>query len=384
MIITKVEAHSFRNIAHDQFEPSRQLNFLYGSNAQGKTNWLEAIHLLAAASSFRTTRLSEALTHGCQESVLRTSVRHQGLEKELAVQLTPRSKTLYVNGKRESTSRYVGHLTVFVCSLEHMNVIRGEPEYRRHFLDQGALSLDPKYAKTVETYNRVLKQKNRLLRQIAEQPNPQPLIDQIHIWNQQLIEYGTAIHRVRSHFIEKLQEELNGNLFEKEEIKVRYTSSLESHGDLDDYAGLLAERLKVRLNAEMAVGYSLVGPHRDDLEVRFDGHDVRRFGSAGQQRSALLILDLARISVYNKTFSEYPIFMIDDIDAELDRQRIEVLLDYLQNKTQTVITTSKRDIATAYSGRATVFRVEEGQVITERRLMQINQDAAKVIAAERE
>jgi DNA replication and repair protein RecF len=217
-----------------------------------------------------------------------------------------------------------------------------------------------------------LKQKNQLLRQIAEQANPNPLIDQIHIWNQQLIEYGTIIHRVRSRYTEKLQESLNGNLFGKEEIQVRYASSLEPHGDLDDYAGLLAERLKVRLNAEIAIGYSLVGPHRDDLEIQFDGRDMRRFASTGQQRSALLILDLARISVYNKVFNEYPVFLIDDIDAELDRQRIEVLIDYLQNRTQTFITTSKRDIATSFAGRAAVFRIEEGQVMIEQRPMREN------------
>jgi DNA replication and repair protein RecF len=115
----------------------------------------------------------------------------------------------------------------------------------------------------------------------------------------------------------------------------------------------------------MAIGYSLVGPHRDDLELHFDGRDVRRFASAGQQRSTLLILDLARISVYNATSDEYPVFLVDDIDAELDRQRIEVLLDYLQNRTQTFITTSKRDIAASYFGRADVFRVEDGRITAE-------------------
>lgn len=362
MIITRVEAHSFRNIFHDQFEPNHQLNFLVGANAHGKTNWLEVIHVLATTNSFRTSRLSEVLTHGHQESVVRTGVRRQGLDKELAIQLTPKSKTLYVNGKRESTSRYVGHLAVFVCSLEQMDVIRGEPEHRRHFLDQGALSIDPKYAKTLESYNRVLKQKNHLLRQLAEQPHAHVLTEQLQIWNQQLVEHGTVIHRVRCQFVERLQEHLNSNLFGKEEMRIRYLSSLEAHGDLSDYAELLAERLRVRLNAEIAVGYSLVGPHRDDLEIQINGHDVRRFGSAGQQRSALLILDLARISVYNQVFDEYPIFLIDDVDAELDRRRIEVLLDYLQGKTQTFITTSKDDIAEAYAGRAAVFYIQEGQI----------------------
>ncbi|MBI3950421.1 MAG: DNA replication and repair protein RecF [Acidobacteria bacterium] len=382
MILTKVEARSFRNIIHDQFEPSHRLNFLYGSNAQGKTNWLEAIHLLATTSSFRTARLSEVLTHDCHESILRASVSQYGLQKDLAVQLTSRSKSLFVNGKREPSSRYIGHLTVFVCSLEQMNIVRGEPEHRRHFLDQGALSIDPKYAKVLETYHRILKQKNQLLRQAAEQANPNRLIDQIQIWNEQLIEYGTMIHRVRFQYVEKLQEVLSGNLFGKEEIRVCYASSLEAHGDMTDYAGLLAERLQLRLNAELAMGYSLVGPHRDDLGIRFDDRDLRPFASAGQQRSTLLILDLARISVYNKVFDEYPVFLVDDIDAELDRRRIEVLLDYLQDKTQTFVTTSKRDIATSYSGLAAVFRIEEGQVATERRLMHGN--GAEALVSERE
>lgn len=364
MIITHIEARGFRNIHHGQFEPRGQLNVLYGANAQGKTNWLEVIYLLATANSFRTPRLSEALTYGGGEAILRARAERHGLKKELAIQLTPRSKRLFVNGKREPSSRYLGQLAAFICSLEQMNVVRGEPEYRRQFLDQGAASIDPKYAKVLETYNRILKQKNRLLRQVPDHPHPNIVIDQIETWNQQLIEYGTIIHQVRSQYVKKLQEVMQGNLFGKEEIQIRYASSLEAHGELDDYAALLAERLRVRLSAEIAVGYSLVGPHRDDLDIRFDGRDLRRFASAGQQRSALLMLDLARISVYNRELNAYPIFLIDDIDAELDRERIDIFLGHLQGKAQTFITTSKRDVAVAFADRAALFRIENGQVRT--------------------
>ncbi|MCS6804650.1 MAG: DNA replication and repair protein RecF [Acidobacteriota bacterium] len=365
MIITKLQAQCFRNIVQDEFEPSSRLNILYGSNAQGKTNWLEAIHLLATTTSFRTARLSETLLHNQQEAILRAQVRQHELEKQLAIQLTPRSKALFVNGKREPSSRYLSHLTVFICSLEQMNVIRGEPEHRRHFLDQGAMSVDPTYAHVLGTYNRIIKQKNHLLRQIAQGSRSSSLIEQLHVWNQQLIQYGTKIHHARTDYTQKLQQALHGHLFGQEQINVRYRSSLEGHGQLNQYAGLLSERLKLRWDAELAVGYALVGPHRDDLEIRFDGRDVRRFASAGQQRSALLILDLARISVYNALSHEYPVFLVDDVDAELDRRRIDVLLDYLSDKTQTFLTTSKREIATSYFGRADVFRVEDGRIIVE-------------------
>jgi DNA replication and repair protein RecF len=362
MIITRLEATNFRNIAKDQFEPDARLNLLYGANAQGKTSWLEAIHLLGSGKSFRTSHLGETLTYDQDESIIRAELNHHGLEKQLGLRLTGRSKELYLNGKREPTSRYAGHLTTFVCSLERMTVVRGEPEHRREFLDEGAVSLDPKYARILDGYHRVLKQKNKLLRQASEQSDPKPFIGQIEIWNDQLIEYGTLIHRVRVNYTKKLQAALASHLFGHEVVKIRYSSALEEHGDLDNYAGLLRERLSLRLNAEIAVGYSLVGPHRDDLSITFDGQDVRRFGSSGQQRSALLILDLARISVYNAAFEDYPVFLIDDIDAELDRERIGTLLGHLKDKAQTFITTSKPDIAMGYQACGAAFCVENGSV----------------------
>ncbi|MCA1557130.1 MAG: hypothetical protein LC731_01165, partial [Acidobacteria bacterium] len=144
------------------------------------------------------------------------------------------------------------------------------------------------------------------------------------------------------------------------DITIRYVSSLEGKGDLSDYEALMAERLSLRLQAEISAGYSLIGPHRDDLEILFDGRDIRAFGSSGQQRSALIILDLAAISVYYSWHNEYPLFLIDDVDAELDRRRIRYLLEYLEGRTQTFITTSKESLVEEFMGRSNVFRIREG------------------------
>ena len=122
----------------------------------------------------------------------------------------------------------------------------------------------------------------------------------------------------------------------------------------------MAERLSLRLQAELSSGYSLIGPHRDDLEILFDGRDIRAFGSSGQQRSALIILDLAAISVYYSWHNEYPLFLIDDVDAELDRKRIRYLLEYLEGRTQTFITTSKESLVEEFMGRSNVFRIKDG------------------------
>ena len=115
------------------------------------------------------------------------------------------------------------------------------------------------------------------------------------------------------------------------------------------------------MQAETVAGHALIGPHRDDMELKFDGHDIRKFGSAGQQRSALLLLQLANISVFHATRGEYPLFLIDDIDAELDYKRIGKLLEFLEGKTQTFVTTSKESLIERFGSKATVFRIENGK-----------------------
>ena len=184
--------------------------------------------------------------------------------------------------------------------------------------------------------------------------------EQLEPWNSQLAPLASKIHKARVRFIERINEVLEKKLFDREELSVTYLSSLEGKGDLTDYTGLITERLSLRVQAEVAAGHALIGTHRDDMEIKFDGHDIRKFGSAGQQRSALLLLQLANISVFHATRAEYPLFLIDDIDAELDYKRIGKLLEFLEGKTQTFVTTSKESLIERFGTGASVFRVENG------------------------
>jgi DNA replication and repair protein RecF len=181
-------------------------------------------------------------------------------------------------------------------------------------------------------------------------------------WNEQLASLGTLIHRARQDYVVGLNSVLERQLFEKRDVTTRYVSSLEGKGDLGDYESLLRSRIEVRLPAEVSAGYALVGPHRDDLEILLDGREMRAFGSSGQQRSALLLLDLAAISLYNSNANEHPVFIIDDVDAELDESRIKRLLEYLENRTQTFITTSKRSHVEGFFSKANVYEIEDGKV----------------------
>lgn len=366
MILTRIEATGFRNLEGSaQFGPG--LNIFYGDNAQGKTNWLEAIYVLGTTKSFRTSQVRECLSFGSDQCLLRGETLRGSLTKAMQLLLTENTKELFINAKRESVVRYLGNLDVFVFSLEEMDVIRGEPKERRRFLDRGLVTITPTFLNTLSQYNHIIRQKNRLLAEAAKSDSPSSYQAQVEAWNEQLVDFGAAIHHARLDYVNRLNLVLDSNdhgraIFGAEQISMRYRSQLEGKGDLDDFRGLFAERLGVRLSGEIAAGHSLIGPHRDDLEILADGREVARYGSAGQQRSALLILDLAQVSVYHQNYEEYPVLLIDDIDAELDRDRIDRLLGHLEGKAQTFISTSKWDVAAAYRRQAEIYSVRAGRV----------------------
>jgi DNA replication and repair protein RecF len=370
MILARIETSGFRNLEGSaQFGPA--LNIFYGDNAQGKTNWLEAVYVLGTTKSFRTSQVRDCIGFDSTQCLLRGEVRHHSITKQIQLLLTESSKELYVNGKREAVIRYLGNLDVFAFSLEELEVVRGEPRQRRRFLDRGIVSLTPAMLSTLSQYNHVIKQKNRLLQEASSSSSPASFRNQIEAWNEQLVDLGSAIHQARVDYVSRLNRVLDENdhgraIFGAERITVRYRSQMEGKGDLTDYRALYRERLEERLAAETAAGHSLLGPHRDDLEIQADGRELSRFGSAGQQRSALLLLDLAQVAIYNSVYEESPVLIIDDLDAELDRGRIEALIAEVEGRAQTFISTSRRAIAARYRDRASVYFVRSGRAERER------------------
>jgi DNA replication and repair protein RecF len=370
MLLTQIEACGFRNLeGMASFGPG--LNIFYGDNAQGKTNWLEAIYVLGTTKSFRTSQVRDCISFDAEQCILRGEALRGSVAKQLQLALMESGKELFVNGKREAVIRYLGNLDVFAFSLEEMEVIRGEPARRRRFIDKGVVTLQPAYLGTLSQYNQVIRQKNRLLAEASKSSSPQSFYDQIEAWNDQLVELGAIIHNARADYVVRLNRVLDENdqgraIFGAERVSVRYRSHLEGKGDLGDFAGLYRARLQSRIVAEIAAGHALIGPHRDDLEILTDDREVARYGSAGQQRSALLLLDLAHIYIYNSVYEESPVLLIDDIDAELDRGRIEALLLELDGRAQTFISTSRRAIADRYRNRARIYFVANGRAVCER------------------
>jgi DNA replication and repair protein RecF len=378
MIIESLAVNNFRNLSGKIFW-GPGLNILYGNNGQGKTNWLEAIHTLSRTKSFRTQRLQESIRFGEDSAVIEGQVSvGDDLHRNLRISLRENTKSIWVNDKREQLARYLGLLQVFAFTADQLEVVRGMPEARRHFIDRGAASLRPAYVRTVSDYNKIIKQKNRILHDASESElRLEEIENLVTPWNEQLAILGTEIHKARLEYTERLNSALERSLFEPAELEIRYASSLESKGDVNDYEALLRERLRLRLPAEVAAGRALIGPHRDDLSIHLAGREMRVYGSSGQQRSALLLLDLAAISVYNSWHQDYPVFLVDDVDAELDEKRIRRLLEYLEGRTQTFITTSKRSHLEGFLSKANVHEIVQGEALS----TELNRGAFSATAA---
>ncbi|MGI8733365.1 MAG: DNA replication/repair protein RecF [Pyrinomonadaceae bacterium] len=364
MILESIQAHQFRNLS-GELHLGPRLNIIFGSNGQGKTNWLEGVYLLSRTKSFRTQRLRESIKFGQETAYVRGQVSSgSDIRRDLQVTLQGNTKAISINGKKEPLTRYLSQLQVFAFTVDELEVVRGVPEARRRFIDRGVASLQPAYVQTVLDYNRIIKQKNRILQDANEQRLSLVQVeDLVSPWNEQLARIAAEIHEARTSYIVRINEVLERGLFENRDVHITYVSFLEGKGDLKDYQALINQRLRLRLGAELGAGRSLIGPHRDDLEILLDGREMRVFGSAGQQRSALLLLDLAAISLYNSWHGDYPLFLIDDVDAELDETRIRHLLEYLESRTQTFITTSKRSHLESFLSRASVYQIDDGKAL---------------------
>lgn len=361
MFLRSTRTHDFRNLS-GEIHWGEGINVIYGNNGQGKTNWLEAIHLLAHAKSFRTRHLHEAIAFSKSAASVQGQVaRGSEIERDLQVDIKANTRQTFVNRKREPLAHYAAQLHAVWFTADELEVVRGGPEARRSFIDRGAISLHPPYAQAIGNYVKVIKQKKRLLQQAGEgRLRFEEAAELLAPWNEQLVSLSAQIHRSRTAYVDLLNDALEHSLF-GDTLSIRYVSSLEGKGDLNSYEGLMAERLQLRMQAEVFAGACLIGPHRDDLSVLFGDRNLRSFGSSGQQRSALITLDLAAISVYHSEHQDYPIFLIDDVDAELDGIRIERLLEYLDGRTQTFVTTSKKNHFERFNQRANFYEVSAGQ-----------------------
>ncbi len=358
MKILSLELQNYRNYRELHLELSPGINLLYGDNAQGKTNALEAICLCATSKSHRGTKDRELIRFGEEEAHIKVMVEKRGVPCRVDVHLKKnRAKGIAVNGlPLRRTAELFGILHVVFFSPEDLSIIKDSPAERRRFLDMELCQLDRIYAHNLISYNKVITQRNKLLKDLDDHPD---LRDTLDIWDEQLASYGIPLIQSRKNFIRDLDQlvkeihlSLSGG---KEEAELSYAPNVEAEELRRVLARERARDLKVRT--------SLTGPHRDDMIFIVNGVDVRRFGSQGQQRTAALSLKLAEIEIVKKVIKDTPILLLDDVLSELDGSRQKQLLQRISH-IQTVITCTGLDDFVQHCFQIDkVFHIEDGRVI---------------------
>jgi DNA replication and repair protein RecF len=362
MQITKLRLFHYRNIDELEIVPSSGTSLFSGLNGQGKTNLLESIYLLAYGKSFRTANPKDCIQHGQQECRVEGTVEHGSLQRDLRVSITRSEKRLFLLGKQVTLDQFVGNLHLLAFTHEHLNVVRGAPADRRSFLDRAMISLYPGHLGCLAAYGRALKQRNKVM---AQERDGKGSIDNVHLdsWDEALVKPGARILLNRFRYVEQMKKELPQGLFGLEALKMHYLSTIDTgNSELDGIEDSFRKHLQQARVNDRRTGFTSIGPHRDDLKLYVNGKSLVDFGSAGQQRSGLLTLYFSQMEIHRTMNGFYPVFLVDDAEAELDEQRLNAFLNYLSQRTQTILTSAKKFLLSAIPENTAHFEVHNGGI----------------------
>ena len=363
MRLDRLYTHGFRNLLPAEILCGPRFNIFCGANGQGKTNILEAIYLLGTLKSFRHARNRDLIQYTADRAMLKGQIEHGAGISNVAVELDMRLKHPRIDGKPvERVGDFFGHLNVVLFAPDDLQMLKGQPELRRRYLDRAVFSVDLGYLRCFHDYVRILKNRNALLKSGDS--------SSLDIWNDQLVDAGVALTKRRASFVRHLAplvqqyyRNLSGN---DEQVRMQYLSPMVTEqGEISEQAGQMFHVELSRLTRdELRRGTTLAGPHRDDLQFQLNGRDVRHHASQGQLRSLILAMKMAEIAIAEERFGVPPILLLDDLAAELDRDRTGNMLVFLQERAlQVFITTTD---ATALPGAATaeaaIYRVAGGVI----------------------
>ncbi len=344
MTVNKLRVLSFRNIDTAEIDFSNGVNLLYGNNAEGKTNALEAIYYFARGRSFRTPRDLDLVSFGRDFFSLSLDFLSNGREKSLSVKIGKGVRERKQNGIPFSrVSEMMGVFRSVLFCPEHLSLIKGGPEERRSFLNIALSQLYPNYVTLYMRYGKLLEERNAILKSIQKGlPFDQ---NELSVWSQKLAEAARDIYLYRRRYIEALEgyakrviQDISG---EKEELSLSYRSDVtEGEDPLSSYMNAFSSHLE----REAAAGTTLFGVHRDDMEVLLNGVSARSFASQGQQRSLVLTLKTAEGEVSRQITGEYPVFLFDDVLSELDQQRQDYIFSSAKGK-QIILTSCSEGLS---------------------------------------
>ncbi|MDO4355937.1 MAG: DNA replication/repair protein RecF [Clostridia bacterium] len=366
MRIEQIELKNFRNYREADIRPCEGITIFLGDNAQGKTNILESVYLCCTGRSHRTSHDRELIRGGEEAAGVHIRCQRADGSHDVEIRLSQTERrTVKVAGQPVSRSgELMGHVTGVLFSPEDLRMVKDGPQERRRFIDMELSQLKPAYYYALQRYNRALKQRNLLLKQVFDHPG---LSDTLLPWEEQLASAGAQIMAARRKFIAGL----NGTAAEthahvsggREQLSVLYQPALMTEAGDEQLKDALLHAYHVARAQDLRRMTTTVGPHRDDVKLLVNGLDVRTYGSQGQQRTTALSLKLSELEVMRDELGEWPVLMLDDVMSELDPERRRHLLSRLEGVQTLVTCTDRDDLAGARTGR--VYRVHEARLTAE-------------------
>lgn len=352
MYIEKIKLENFRNYKYENIELNKRINIIFGDNAQGKTNILEAIYFTSLGKSFRTNKEKEIVKENESQAKIEINFIKNNRKEKINAEISDK-KNFYINDiPVKKLSELVGKINIVLFSPEDIEILRNEPIKRRKFLNIMISQLRPKYIFLLSEYNKVLEQRNNYLKKIKYENKSQ---EYLTIWDEQLEKIGIKIYEYRKEFIEKINNKIKkihlNTTENKENIEIKYKTNI----DKKNYM----ENLLKNKSVDIQKGYTSIGIHRDDFEIYINKKNVAIFGSQGQQRTSIISLKLAEAEVIYDEIEEYPIVLLDDFMSELDKKRINGFIQNIKNNQVLITTTDKINLDTVVYN---LYKVEKAKV----------------------
>lgn len=371
MELTSLRLVNYRNYTDLTLNFSDGVNVFLGENAQGKTNLLESIYVLALARSHRTSSDKDLIRWQEKEATISGRVKKNISNVPLSLYFSNKGKKARVNHLEKSKlSQYIGQLNVILFAPEDLELVKGAPNVRRRFIDMEFGQMNPLYLYHTTQYRRILKDRNAYLKRLQMKQTTDTIF--LDVLTQQLVDIGSQIILARHNFLARLEEAaqpIHAEISDQREIlTIQYQTSIEfeKNSELSVIKAAFEQDLKRLQSREIMLGSTIVGPHRDDIQFIVNNNDVAVFGSQGQQRTTALAVKLAEIDLMQQETGEYPILLLDDVLSELDANRQTHLLLAIQDKVQTFITApSLSDVARQLIHAPKVFHVKHGDIILE-------------------
>lgn len=371
MYLKHLHLYHYRNYENQELDLNPGINVLIGENGQGKTNLLEAVYYLSNGNNFRGNKDPELIQWENPYFRIIGELKKEQSQRLYQLDLyydKEKNKQLKINEvKYKSMSELQNYLKVVLFSPDDLKIVKESPSVRRQYLDRGIVNFFVGYRRLLNQYEHILQQRNNLLKELQYHRRN---LEQITVWNNYLVEYGSKIIYQRIQYLKKMipiarkiQQELT---LEKEKFTVTYHCSIGSIGDfsLEEIQSLYERIIQQKQEEEIFKGTTLWGPHRDDLIFYLNGMDLKKYGSQGQQRTAVLALKMAELQIFQKQNGEFPILLLDDVMSELDDSRRAYLLRMVKdNKIQTIITGANFDLLHGEISENEFFYIKEGKII---------------------